>query len=148
MVLNDIFKNIDKYNFNNILDVGCGLGRTLVVAAKYGYRGLFGLDISDKLIAQCNKNLRGQTGVNLTVCDAFDYNLPNIDLVVFLFNPFGEDRINSFIQRIIKNKKDVLVVYHNPVHQPKILEKYLVDTLVWNHFGMYQEKCNIYHINY
>ena len=41
--------------FDKFLDIGCGLGRSLVVANEVGFVDLYGVDIADDLIQKCNK---------------------------------------------------------------------------------------------
>jgi predicted TPR repeat methyltransferase len=41
--------------FDKFLDIGCGLGRSLVVANDVGFIDLYGVDISDNLISRCQK---------------------------------------------------------------------------------------------
>ena len=52
--LHDILKVPFKMSFNQFLDIGCGLGRSIIVAHEIGFKELHGLDISDQLIKMCN----------------------------------------------------------------------------------------------
>ena len=41
--------------FDKFLDIGCGLGRSLIVASEVGFVDLHGVDISDTVIKKCKK---------------------------------------------------------------------------------------------
>ena len=46
-----------KEGFEKFIDIGCGLGRSLIVAREVGFEDLHGVDISKILIENCKGNL-------------------------------------------------------------------------------------------
>jgi SAM-dependent methyltransferase len=131
--------------FDKFLDIGCGLGRSLVVANEVGLIDLYGVDISDNLISRCQNNM-SKVGVSasLSCIDVADFDVPSGKLVIYLFNPFGEERMTDLVSRLACREEETLVIYHNPKHSECFKNQNKIKTHTWNHFGLYQEKAFIY----
>ena len=131
--------------FSKFLDIGCGLGRSLVVANEVGFFDLYGVDISDNLISRCQNNM-SKVGVSasLSCIDVADFDVPSGKLVIYLFNPFGEERMTDLVSRLACREEETLVIYHNPKHSECFKNQNKIKTHTWNHFGLYQEKAFIY----
>ena len=126
--------------FDKFLDIGCGLGRSLVVANEVGFFDLYGVDISDNLISRCQNNM-SKVGVSasLSCIDVADFDVPSGKLVIYLFNPFGEERMTDLVSRLACREEETLVIYHNPKHSECFKGQNKIKTYTWNHFGLYQE---------
>ena len=131
--------------FDKFLDIGCGLGRSLVVANEVGFFDLYGVDISDNLISRCQNNM-SKVGVSasLSCIDVADFDVPSGKLVIYLFNPFGEERMTDLVSRLACREEETLVIYHNPKHSECFKNQTKIKTHTWNHFGLYLEKAFIY----
>ena len=131
--------------FDKFLDIGCGLGRSLVVANEVGFFDLYGVAISDILISRCQNNM-SKVGVSasLSCIDVADFDVPSGKLVIYLFNPFGEERMTDLVSRLACREEETLVIYHNPKHSECFKKQNKITTHTWNHFGLYQEKAFIY----
>ena len=131
--------------FDKFLDIGCGLGRSLVVANEVGFLDLYGVDISDNLISRCQNNM-SKVGVSasLSCIDVADFDVPSGKLVIYLFNPFGEERMTDLVSRLACREEETLVIYHNPKHSECFKNQNKIKTHTWNHFGLYQEYAFIY----
>ncbi len=106
---------------------------------------LFGVDISSDLINQCQKHLKSNNLNATLVCTDVDaYNLPPGKLCIFLFNPFGEDKMKNIYTKIAKRNEDTLVLYFNPKHFNVFDVRFKVDDFRWSNFGLYEEKCFVY----
>jgi SAM-dependent methyltransferase len=107
------------------VDLGCGKGKPLLVAATYPFRRLAGVDISPACVAVARRNVerygpeRIDPGrVELRVGDAEDYRFPPDPLVVYLYNPFP----GAVLERVVANLEASLrerprpcaVIYVNP----------------------------------
>ena len=127
------------------MDIGCGLGRSLVVANEAGFIDLYGVDISDNLISRCQNNM-SKVGVfaSLSCIDVADLDVPSGKLVIYLFNPFGEERMTDLVSRLACRGEETLVIYHNPKHSECFKNETKIKTHTWNHFGLYLEKAFIY----
>ncbi|WP_346317658.1 class I SAM-dependent methyltransferase [Chitinophaga sp. YIM B06452] len=95
------------------LDVGCGKGRVLAIAAAYGFSSVTGIEISPRL---CKAIPQGRYTVHCI--DARYYDVPDHIGVIFLFNPFDETVMKAFIQKVMESLgrkgRPLKVLYANP----------------------------------
>ena len=143
--LTTILRYSKSLGFDKFLDIGCGLGRSLVVANEVGFLDLYGVDISDKLISRCGNNMT-KVGLSpsLSCSDVDNFEIPSGKLVIYLFNPFGEERMTDLVKKLVCREYETLVIYHNPKHSECFKNETKIKTHTWNHFGLYQEKAFIY----
>ena len=144
--LRRVLKIAKNKGFDTIVDIGVGNGRSLVVANEVGFSNLFGVDISSKLIRNSKLNFdKLHINAHLDICDVSKYELPNGDLAIFLFNPFGADKISELIEKLVSRENKYLVIYHNPKHsecfpsEPKHID-------LKKHFGIYMELTYFYEL--
>jgi SAM-dependent methyltransferase len=107
-----------------LLDVGCGRGRVLAVGAAYGFRDMIGIDFSERLCKQAREVMEGVQEVcpgltvTITCADARDYDIPDTVGVIFLFNPFDDLVMESFIDKVFESlyrrERPIKVLYANP----------------------------------
>ena len=95
---------MEEYAF---VDIGCGKGRALMVASETGFRETLGVEMNHGLAvtAQANLRLRQQNGpfrtaVHLIEGDATRIELPDLPLLVFLYNPFQAPVLRLLLQRL------------------------------------------------
>jgi SAM-dependent methyltransferase len=143
--LNSSLMYAKSLGFDKFLDIGCGLGRSLVVANELGFVDLNGVDISDGLILKCRNNMI-KVGIspNLSCSDVANFEIPSGKLVIYLFNPFGEERMRDLVTKLVMREQETLVIYHNPKHFECFENQRIIKKQVWNHFGLYREKAFIY----
>ena len=80
--------------FDKFCDIGCGLGRSMLVANEVGFNDLYGVDISPELIRLAKNNLKLRNVSALLSCSDVDsFLIPDGRLAVYLFNPFGKERM-------------------------------------------------------
>jgi SAM-dependent methyltransferase len=110
----------------HFLDIGCGKGRPLLIAAEFDFRAITGIELSPTLawIARRNAAIYAQahpqrSRIDVVTGDALRCVLPNERLVVFLYHPFERSLIARLLANIEaslrKSKRDVYIVYYNPV---------------------------------
>jgi SAM-dependent methyltransferase len=82
------------------IDLGCGKGRTLILAAQQGFKRVMGVEFSPQLAAIARENIRcvGVTAEVLEM-DACQFQPPDENLFIYLYNPFGD----SVIAPVVKN---------------------------------------------
>ena len=126
--------NIIGVNRNFIfIDLGCGLGRTLVVAAEFEFAAVYGVELSEKLFKglRDNVNSLNKAGLktknfNALLLDAKDFTFPRSDTILYLYNPFSE----SVLRKVLENLKAmheetgkcVYIIYFNPKHKNVLSE--------------------------
>ena len=102
------------------VDLGCGMGRTLLLAARRPFRQIVGVEISPALaeIARDNLEAAGSAGrlcndIRVVRKDAKDAKLPSGNLVVYLYNPFRGAVMQTVVERLSATSgRDVVVAYH------------------------------------
>lgn len=113
------------------VDLGCGKGRALILAALCGFSQVTGVDYSSALCAVAEKNLaafRSRTRrtfrARVLTMDAADYAFTKEDTVVYLFNPFDAVVLSAVIARLRRSlerhPRTVWIIYHNPLWRSPI----------------------------
>ena len=116
-----------RYASRSFIDLGSGKGRVLLLAALRPFRRVIGVEISPALHAQAQANAAAfarhhprACAVECVCADASEYELPEGDLVVFLYNPFNATLLDKACSRMLAsialNPRELDLVYVNPVH--------------------------------
>jgi 16S rRNA G966 N2-methylase RsmD len=137
-VLENAFDHINSKNKNHFLDIGCGKGRALCVAAHRGFKKITGVDFSKKFCehASINMKLTGAEiyGTEFTVitADAAEFAVPADVDCIFMFNPFDDTVMEKVAANINKsltaNPREMTIVYANPVCKNLFLKKNFTET--------------------
>ncbi len=94
--------NIDCRDFS-FIDYGSGKGRVLLAAAEFPFKQVVGVEISPALHAVAERNLKRYVGdplqseIKLVCGDAREYALPNGNLVLHMYHPFGPDILKQML---------------------------------------------------
>lgn len=114
------------------LDVGCGKGRVLAIAAVEGFKEIHGVEFAPALCsasAAVKDDLEARfPGVSVTIncIDARYYSIPESVGVIFLFNPFNDRIMTTFIQQVMetlqRKERPLKILYANPVSKELWLE--------------------------
>ncbi|MGE0769805.1 MAG: class I SAM-dependent methyltransferase [Hyphomicrobiaceae bacterium] len=124
-ILRSIPLQPNKFAF---VDMGSGKGRALLVASEFPFTKIVGVELSEGLhrIAQENvtryKPASQQcTAFDLRCMDALDYSYENEPFVLFLFDPFGREILQSIIANLEASlrarPRDAYVVYVYPQYE-------------------------------
>jgi SAM-dependent methyltransferase len=122
-VLRELTIPYDQFTF---LDLGSGKGRALLVAARFPFRRVLGVEYSAPLHAIAERNLSHFPAVAMRCheiaaihADAASVPLPDGPLVLFLFNPFERPVMTAVVNQVVtglhQHMRRVLVLYSNPV---------------------------------
>ncbi|MGD9526707.1 class I SAM-dependent methyltransferase [Pseudonocardia sp.] len=114
------------------LDLGCGMGRVLLVAAsRYRFRAVIGVEVSAELCEIARANVVAARSrlvcedVQVVEADVLDYNVPDDVSVVFIYNSFGghvfAHVVDGLVASFDRNPRDLRIVYHNPVEEAALL---------------------------
>lgn len=97
------------------VDLGCGKGRVLCVAAMMGFAEVVGVEFAPALARVAEANL-ARLGLPATVLrvDAVDYQFPPGPLVVYLYNPFGAEITQRVSDALRTRGGECWVIYVNP----------------------------------
>jgi SAM-dependent methyltransferase len=108
------------------VDIGSGKGRTLLMASKYPYKKIVGVELIAELHRAAVENIGAYKNatqrcshVEAICMDACDFPLPAEPLVLYLFNPLPERGLKHVVASLEKslkaNPRPVYVIYHNPL---------------------------------
>lgn len=111
-------KDFSEYRF---IDMGSGKGRVLFVAAEFPFRGVVGVEFSKTLHEEAVANLtqyrhRSQRcrAIESVHANAMEYEFPEENLVVYMFNPFGPEVLGRMLmnleQSLERKSRHVVVV--------------------------------------
>ena len=105
------------------VDLGCGKGRALIVAAQYGLRRLKGVELVPDFIRTCEANLRklgteaGPIAVQIVTADIARYEVAPEDDVFYLYDPCAWDDVRVCLGNILRawhaSPRPIRVIYHD-----------------------------------
>lgn len=107
------------------IDLGCGKGRALLVASEFHFRSIVGVELSRTLATIARRNAQiiktrfpDRTDIVIREGDACAFQIPSGNIVVYLYNPFGEGVLLKVIAAleaaIAAEQREVYVVYMHP----------------------------------
>ncbi len=110
------------------VDYGSGMGRVILSAAEFPFRSVVGVELSEQLHLQANRNIqtfrsRWQrcTDVQSMWGDAAEFDIPDTPLVLYFYNPFDAVVISQVLDRIAASfrtrPRRIVILYLNPVHE-------------------------------
>ncbi len=109
------------------VDIGAGKGRALLLAARFPFKRIIGVEFAPSLAAIARRNVDSHSSrgpgrlrpVEVICADAIEYELPHEDLVLYLFNPFGSPVFNRFIagieRSLQKSPRTIYFLYWSPM---------------------------------
>ncbi len=120
-----LFSHVDAIDLQGgFLDMGCGKGRVLSVAAAFGFTEITGVDFSAQLCYVANNNAKllkekyPFSSITIECEDAREYVIPKTISVIFLFNPFDDLIMGDFLKQVAKSLSEfprrLKVLYANP----------------------------------
>jgi hypothetical protein len=116
-------KRIPRATF---IDVGCGRGRVLLMAAEHGFRKIIGIEFAADLCLTARGNVEryrrcsnSSASISIEQRDACTYDIPNQPGVLFLYNPFNESVMRSFVTNVERSlsqhPREFYVIYYMPL---------------------------------
>jgi SAM-dependent methyltransferase len=123
--------------YSTFLDIGCGKGRVVAVAAHYHFEKITGLDFSEELCEDAIKNTnrikQKFPGISIEIInrDALDFDIPDDICTIFFFNPFDAEMmcvvLDNIIKSLEKKPRPLRVLYANPQYKFLFLERGFVE---------------------
>jgi SAM-dependent methyltransferase len=118
-----VLPGLECYNF---IDLGCGKGRALIVAAQFPFRRVLGVELSPKLVKIARANMTkvrqrypGVSNIEVVEDNAASFLLPTGKIVLFIYHSFSEKLITELLENIerglVRDIEHLFLVYYNPV---------------------------------
>jgi SAM-dependent methyltransferase len=120
--VNSLGEDVRGFTF---VDLGCGKGKTLMVASRLGFRRVIGVEFASELAAIARANLVAVGIDNAVVIegDAAVFDFPDDSLVLYLYNPFSREVMNQVIENLGKSRgAKMYVIYKNPTYADSVLD--------------------------
>lgn len=125
---------------NNILDLGCGAGRTTINLYKAGYKNIIGLDLAKNLVAYAKKYCK-ENNLDLEFTQGDATQLPfeenRFDVVIFSYNGWvcipGENnrkRALREIHRVLK-KGGIFIFTAQDRNNKRFEKSWLIEKQLW-----------------
>ena len=107
------------------VDFGSGKGRVLIMATEYKFKRVIGIEYAEDLFQESEINIRSAKVssdiIDIVHADAVDYPIPNDANVLFFFNPFSEEIMESVLNNIDESKaktpREMYLVYTSPTFE-------------------------------
>ncbi len=121
LLMNEILNRLDITPSDHYVDIGCGKGRSLILASQRKMAQVIGIDYDQNLINTADTNVsrlrRLYSPVQLFCGQAQDFDYRHITKI-FMYNPFGPRILKEVIGLIEKtladNPRDIKIAYANP----------------------------------
>jgi SAM-dependent methyltransferase len=131
-LLEDVFNNLPKNGPSHFIDIGCGKGRAVCVAAHHGFEKVTGIDFSKEFCSEALLNLQ-QTQIKFPRLqfaiihqDALLLDIPADADCLFFFNPFDQYVMQQvaikLLESLQKSPRDIYIVYLNPLYKNEFLQ--------------------------
>lgn len=108
-VIRRLFRLLPPHCFEgSFIDYGSGRGRVTIVASRYPFQRVIGIELSDILHREAQENLRSARvrqacEVEFMRSDAAQFDVPDDTKVVYFYKPFGRVTTEQVLQRIAES---------------------------------------------
>jgi len=142
-IMNYISIQHDQYIF---VDIGSGKGKVLLLASKFPFVKIIGVEFAQQLNSIAQQNIRNYSDAEQqcydmeTKCiDAVKYDLPEENLVLFFYSPFSDAQI---MRRILDNitlslenhSRHIIIIFHGE-------NKQVINAI--NQIGFYRQELKV-----
>jgi SAM-dependent methyltransferase len=131
-LLEEIFEQVPVTPDSHFLDIGCGKGRAMCVAADNGFSKVTGIDFSKEFCTAAEKNLSitkqkfPELQYKVYNNDAFYFEIPTDVDCIFMFNPFDDVIMSGVAENILESfeqhPRTIILIYVNPLYKEELLE--------------------------
>lgn len=131
MAIRDLpLRDFSQYTF---IDVGSGKGRVLFIAAEYPFAKVIGVEYSTEMHRCALENIRRFRHpkqrcmqIESIAANAAEYQFPDGNLVLFLFNPFGPEILHRMLanlgRSLAEKPRHVVIMMLWPEHAQTVAE--------------------------
>lgn len=123
-----------RLDFSNytFIDLGCGKGRTLLLASQFAFRKIVGVEMELALVETCRRNIglymkcaMPASSIEVLHMSAGNYEFPSGNIFLYLFNPFDEHIMSQVVAKLLSaitsEPRIVRVLYLHPNHVTSLL---------------------------
>jgi SAM-dependent methyltransferase len=118
------------------LDIGCGKGRALLVAAQFDFPKILGIEISPALCRTAESNTQSNPRIEIRQQDAAILTFPAAPLVVFLYHPFLPPVLRRVLANLERhhraNPHPTYLLYANCTY-PRVLARFPFLQQIWDY---------------
>jgi SAM-dependent methyltransferase len=107
LVLREVFRSLEVAEDDVLVDVGSGMGRVVLMAARRPFRRVIGIERSSGLnqvaqgIVDRRRHRLACRDIELLSLDVLDWDVPDDLTVVYLFCPFPESVFEQLVARLL-----------------------------------------------
>lgn len=122
LVLHRLLSRLEVGEDDVFVDVGSGMGRVVLMAARRPFKRVIGIERDPKLTQISRENLARSRrrlvcrDVELLTVDALDWDVPDDVTVVYLYCPFPDEVLERVMTRIVESldrrPRDVRLIYN------------------------------------
>ena len=129
--MKDLDSSVLKGDF---IDFGCGRGKVLLMALDYPFKKLHGVELSDKLVKEAEKNLENYCAkkkknplASIYLGDARFFLIPPTASVFFFYNPFTwsifEPVVGNILESLRRHPREMRLIYINDLYWKELEKK-------------------------
>ena len=122
--------HLEQFTF---VDLGCGRGRTLLLASEFPFKRVVGVEFSVTLHAEAEQNIEAfysrrqlRKRPQAILADATTFPIPRGALVIYMFDPFNGTVMQRVLDNIVASYRAwprmIYLLYYGPVHKRLVLE--------------------------
>lgn len=135
----------------SFVDIGCGKGRAMLLAMRYPFQQVLGVELSPELADVAERNLRsftapwrhGDVSARVITGDATTYALPAGAVVLYLYHPFAAPVMERFLAHVAhslaQHPRPLYLLYTNPELASMLDRAPFLEKLWDKHFPMSNE---------
>ena len=122
LTLHQLFRRLDLGPDEVFVDVGSGMGRVLLIAARQPFKRVIGVEQNPELTEIARSNVEASRkrlvcrDVELFAGDALDWPIPDDLSVVYFFCPFPEHALKQFMERLYESldrrPREIRLIYN------------------------------------
>ncbi|MBN9219709.1 MAG: class I SAM-dependent methyltransferase [Mesorhizobium sp.] len=113
---------------HTFVDIGSGKSRTLLLASRYSFAEIIGVEFACELVEIARANIdrfrdssRKCRALSVVEADAAAYGFPETPLVVYFYNPFSKDVFDIVLKNLVssleRRPRSCFVIYGSSSHR-------------------------------
>jgi len=124
-IMKSLPRDLDGHTF---IDIGSGKSRTLLLASRYPFADIVGVEFARELVDIARSNIerfkdpsQKCRALSAVEADAAAYDFPETPLVVYFYNPFSKDVFDIVLKNLVssleRRPRDCFIVYGSSSHR-------------------------------